>query len=181
MEAKIKEILKFIGEDPEREGLKDTPKRFVKMLQELTTGYKMSAKKIINSAIFNIKYDEMVLVKNIEFVSLCEHHLLPFFGSCNIAYLPDGKIIGLSKIPRIVDVFSKRLQVQEKMTEEIAEILQKTLQPKGVAVVVEAYHSCMMFRGVKKIQAKMVTSSMRGLFKKDERTRMEFLNLIKER
>ena len=179
METKIKEILKFIGEDPAREGLKETPKRFIKMLKELTTGYKMSAKKIINSAIFNIKYDEMVLVKNIEFVSLCEHHLLPFFGSCSVAYLPDGKIVGLSKIPRIVDVFSKRLQVQEKMTEEQAEVLQKNLQPRGVAVVIEAYHSCMMFRGVKKTQAKMITSSMQGLFKKDERTRLEFLNLIK--
>lgn len=179
MEKKIKEILKYIGENPDREGLKDTPKRFIKMLKELTEGYKQSPQKIINSAVFTIKYDEMVVVKNIEFVSLCEHHLLPFFGNCNVAYIPDGKIIGLSKIPRIVDMFSKRLQIQERMTEEIAEILQTTLKPKGVGVVVEAFHSCMMFRGVKKNQAKMITSAMLGAFKKDERTRLEFLNLQK--
>ncbi|MGB3363299.1 MAG: GTP cyclohydrolase I FolE [Thermodesulfobacteriota bacterium] len=174
----IKEILLEIGEDPKREGLRDTPDRMERMYKEITAGYHMDPKEVINDAIFHIKYDEMVVVKDIEFYSLCEHHMLPFFGKCNIAYIPNGKVVGLSKIPRIVEVFSRRLQVQERMTVQIAEFLKKELDPLGVAVVVEAHHLCMAMRGVKKSEANMLTSSMRGVFKKDERTRGEFLSFI---
>jgi len=174
----IKEILLEIGEDPKREGLRDTPDRMEKMFQEITSGYRADPKQVINEAIFHIKYDEMVVVKDIEFYSLCEHHMLPFFGKCNIAYIPNGKVVGLSKIPRIVEVFSRRLQVQERMTVQIADFLKKELDPQGVAVVVEAYHLCMAMRGVKKSAANMLTSSMRGVFKEDERTRGEFLSFI---
>lgn len=174
----IKEILLEIGEDPKREGLRDTPDRMERMYKEITAGYRTDPKEVINEAIFHIKYDEMVVVKDIEFYSLCEHHMLPFFGKCNIAYIPNGKVVGLSKIPRIVEVFSRRLQVQERMTVQIAEFLKKELDPLGVAVVVEAYHLCMAMRGVKKSDANMLTSSMRGVFKKDERTRGEFLSFI---
>jgi GTP cyclohydrolase I len=174
----IKEILLEIGEDPKREGLKDTPDRMDRMFKEITSGYHMDPKEVINEAIFHIKYDEMVVVKDIEFYSLCEHHMLPFFGKCNIAYIPNGKVVGLSKIPRIVEVFSRRLQVQERMTVQIADFLKKELDPLGVAVVVEAYHLCMAMRGIKKSDANMLTSSMRGAFKKDERTRGEFLSFI---
>jgi GTP cyclohydrolase I len=174
----IKEILLEIGEDPKREGLKDTPDRMERMFKEITSGYHMDPKKVINEAVFEIKYDEMVVVKDIEFYSLCEHHMLPFFGKCNIAYIPNGKVVGLSKIPRIVEVFSRRLQVQERMTVQIADFLKKELDPQGVAVVVEAYHLCMAMRGIKKSEANMLTSSMRGTFKKDERTRGEFLSFI---
>ena len=174
----IKEILLEIGEDPKREGLRDTPDRMERMFKEITSGYRIDPKDVINEAIFHIKYDEMVVVKDIEFYSLCEHHMLPFFGKCNIAYIPNGKVVGLSKIPRIVEVFSKRLQVQERMTVQIADFLKKELDPQGVAVVVEAYHLCMAMRGIKKSGANMLTSSMRGVFKKDERTRGEFLSFI---
>jgi GTP cyclohydrolase I len=174
----IKEILLEIGEDPKREGLRDTPDRMERMFQEITSGYRTDPKQVINEAIFHIKYDEMVVVKDIEFYSLCEHHMLPFFGKCNIAYIPNGKVVGLSKIPRIVEVFSRRLQVQERMTVQIADFLKKELDPQGVAVVVEAYHLCMAMRGVKKSAANMLTSSMRGVFKEDERTRGEFLSFI---
>jgi GTP cyclohydrolase I len=174
----IKEILLEIGEDPKREGLKDTPDRMERMFKEITSGYHMDPKKVINEAVFEIKYDEMVVVKDIEFYSLCEHHMLPFFGKCNVAYIPNGKVVGLSKIPRIVEVFSRRLQVQERMTVQIADFLKKELDPQGVAVVVEAYHLCMAMRGIKKSEANMLTSSMRGTFKKDERTRGEFLSFI---
>lgn len=174
----IKEILLEIGEDPKREGLRGTPDRMERMYKEITAGYQMDPKEVINEAIFHIKYDEMVVVKDIEFYSLCEHHMLPFFGKCNIAYIPNGKIVGLSKIPRIVEVFSRRLQVQERMTVQIADFMKKELDPLGVAVVVEAYHLCMAMRGVKKSEANMLTSSMRGAFKKDERTRGEFLSFI---
>ena len=174
----IKEILEEIGEDPKREGLKDTPDRMERMFHEITSGYKVNPKEVVNEAIFHIKYDEMVVVKDIEFYSLCEHHMLPFFGKCNIAYIPNGKVVGLSKIPRIVEVFSRRLQVQERMTVQIADFLKKELDPLGVAVVVEAHHLCMAMRGVKKSEANMLTSSMRGVFKKDERTRSEFLSFI---
>lgn len=174
----IKEILLEIGEDPKREGLRDTPDRMARMFKEITAGYHIDPKEVINEAVFHIKYDEMVVVKDIEFYSLCEHHMLPFFGKCNIAYIPNGKVVGLSKIPRIVEVFSRRLQVQERMTVQIADFLKKELDPQGVAVVVEAYHLCMAMRGIKKSDANMLTSSMRGVFKKDERTRGEFLSFI---
>jgi len=145
----IKEILLYIGEDPKREGLRDTPARMEKMFQEVTSGYQVDPKEVINGAIFHIKYDEMVVVKDIEFYSLCEHHMLPFFGKCNIAYIPNGKVLGLSKLPRIVEVFSRRLQIQERMTVQIADFLEKELDPQGVAVVVEAYHLCVAMRGIK--------------------------------
>ena len=178
IESAVREILLEIGEDPEREGLKGTPERIARMFKELTMGYRVSPAEIINGAIFDIKYDEMVVVKDIEFYSLCEHHLLPFFGTCHVAYIPNGKIIGLSKIPRIVEVFSRRLQVQERMTVDIANFLGDILKPEGVAVVAEAYHLCMAMRGIKKGSARMLTSAMQGVFKEDERTRIEFLSFI---
>ena len=177
----VKQILKDIGEDPEREGLKDTPERVTRMYRELTWGYGASPHDIINGALFNIDFDEMVVVKDIEFYSLCEHHMLPFFGKCNVAYIPNGKIVGLSKIPRIVDVFSRRLQVQERMTTQIADFLEEVLDPLGVAVVAEAQHLCMAMRGIMKAEATMLTSSMRGAFKKDKRTRGEFLSFLNKR
>src|ERR1700741_3027935 len=149
IEKAVKEILLEIGEDPERQGLKGTPDRISRMYKELTKGYSVSPQEIINGAIFDIKYDEMVVVKDIEFYSLCEHHMLPFFGTCHVAYIPNGKIIGLSKIPRIIEVFSRRLQIQERMTIEIANLLNEVLNPGGVAVVAEAYHLCMAMRGIK--------------------------------
>ncbi|MDA2918181.1 GTP cyclohydrolase I FolE [Desulfobacterota bacterium AH_259_B03_O07] len=181
IEDAVREILHDIGEDPDRKGLKQTPERIARMYKELTTGYFISPQQMINGAIFDIKYDEMVLVKGIEFYSLCEHHLLPFFGKCNVAYVPDGKVIGLSKIPRVVELFSRRLQIQEAMTVQIADFLDDVLKPQGVGVVAEAYHLCMAMRGVEKSEASMITSSMRGVFKKDERTRLEFLSLIGNR
>ncbi|HSE83954.1 MAG TPA: GTP cyclohydrolase I FolE [Thermodesulfobacteriota bacterium] len=178
IEKAVLEILKEIGEDPERQGLQKTPERISKMYKDLTSGYSVSPQEVVNGAIFEEKYDEMVIVRDIEFYSLCEHHLLPFFGKCHVAYIPNGKIIGLSKIPRIVEVFARRLQVQERMTVQIADFLDDILRPDGIAVVAEAYHLCMAMRGVKKADASMVTSSMRGSFKEDERTRAEFLRLI---
>ena len=178
IEKAVREILLRIGEEPERQGLKYTPERVAKMYKELTVGYNISPQEIINGAIYDIKYDEMIVVKDIEFYSLCEHHLLPFFGKCSVAYIPNGRVIGLSKIPRIVELFSRRLQVQEAMTVQIAEFLTDLLKPQGVAIVAEAYHLCMAMRGVKKSEASMLTSSMSGVFKKDERTRIEFLSLI---
>lgn len=174
----ISELLKEIGEDPSREGLLNTPQRVAKAYEFLTAGYHKKIEEVVNNAIFNEKYDEMVLVKNIDFYSLCEHHLLPFYGKVHIAYIPDGKIVGLSKIPRIVEVFSRRLQVQERMTQQIADTLNKYLQPQGVAVVSEAYHMCMMMRGVEKQNSSATASAVHGLFKEDARTRTEFLNLI---
>lgn len=178
VEKAIRDILIDIGEDPDREGLRDTPNRMARMFQELTMGYDASPQEIIREALFTIKYDEMVVVKDIEFYSLCEHHMLPFFGSCSVGYIPNGKIVGLSKIPRIVEVFSRRLQVQERMTAQIADFLMEELEPLGVAVVAEAHHLCMAMRGIMKADATMLTSSMRGAFKKDERTRGEFLSFI---
>lgn len=178
IEKAVLEILKEIGEDPERQGLQKTPERISKMYKDLTSGYSVFPQEVVNGAIFEEKYDEMVIVRDIEFYSLCEHHLLPFFGKCHVAYIPNGKIIGLSKIPRIVEVFARRLQVQERMTVQIADFLDDILRPDGIAVVAEAYHLCMAMRGVKKADASMVTSSMRGSFKEDERTRAEFLRLI---
>jgi GTP cyclohydrolase IA len=174
----INELLIQIGEDPNREGLLTTPKRVAEAYEFLTKGYKQDIEEVINDAIFTEKYDEMVLVKNIDFYSMCEHHMLPFYGKVHVAYIPNGKIVGLSKIPRIVDVFARRLQVQERMTQQIADTLHKYLQPIGVAVVSEAYHMCMMMRGVEKQNSSATSSAMLGVFKEDARTRSEFLNLI---
>jgi GTP cyclohydrolase I len=179
IECLVETILVKIGEDPKREGLLRTPKRVAKAYEFLTSGYNKDIDEVLNNAIFDEKYDEMVLVKNIDFYSLCEHHMLPFYGKVHIAYVPDGKIVGLSKIPRIVDVFARRLQVQERMTQQIADTLDKYLAPKGVAVVSEAYHMCMMMRGVEKQNSSATSSAMHGLFKEDARTRTEFLNLIR--
>jgi GTP cyclohydrolase I len=174
----VMEIIKGVGEDPEREGLKNTPDRVSRMYAELLNGYSADPEKIINGALFNINYDEMVLVRDIEFYSLCEHHMLPFLGRAHVAYLPKGKIIGLSKIPRIVEMYARRLQVQERMTRQIADLLQETLEPHGVAVVVEAMHLCSMMRGVKKHDARMTTSAMHGAFRANLATRQEFLENI---
>jgi GTP cyclohydrolase I len=174
----IHELLIEIGEDPSREGLIRTPVRVAKAYEFLTSGYSQNIDSIMTKAIFTVKYDEMVIVKNIDFFSLCEHHLLPFYGKCHVAYIPNGKIIGLSKIPRIVEVFARRLQVQERFTQQIADTLNKYLKPDGVAVVAEASHLCMMMRGVEKQNSVATTSAMHGSFKEDERTRAEFLNLI---
>jgi GTP cyclohydrolase I len=174
----VREILKEIGEDPNRKGLKDTPSRVQRLYKELTRGYSEDPKEVINDAIYEIDYDEMVIIKDIEYYSLCEHHMLPFFGKAQVAYIPKKKVIGLSKIPRIVEVFARRLQVQERMTVQIANFLNETLKPKGVAVVVNGYHLCMAMRGVRKSDANMLTSSMLGAFRNDERTRAEFLSLI---
>jgi len=178
MEQTIRELLEKIGEDPSREGLLKTPERVAKSWAFLTAGYSLSPSDVINGAVFNEKYDEMVIVKDIDFFSLCEHHLLPFYGRAHIAYIPKGKIVGLSKLPRIVEIFSRRLQVQERMTQQIAETLFAALEPDGVAVVVEARHLCMMMRGVEKQNSLATTSAMLGSFRDDERTRAEFLNLI---
>lgn len=174
----IKNLLFEIGEDPNREGLLSTPKRVAEAYEFLTKGYKQDIQEVLNNAIFNEKYDEMVLVKNIDFYSMCEHHMLPFYGKVHVAYIPDGKIVGLSKIPRIVEVFARRLQVQERMTQQIADTIDKYLQPIGVAVVSEANHMCMMMRGVEKQNSSATSSAMHGVFKDDARTRSEFLNLI---
>ena len=172
------EVIKGVGEDPEREGLRNTPDRVSRMYAELLSGYSADPEKIINGALFHINYDEMVLVRDIEFYSLCEHHMLPFLGRAHVAYLPAGKVIGLSKIPRIVDMYARRLQVQERMTRQIADLLQQTLEPQGVAVVVEAMHLCSMMRGVKKHDARMTTSAMHGAFRANLATRQEFLENI---
>jgi len=174
----MKEILKRLGEDPSREGLVRTPDRADKALRFLTSGYSMNLEKIINGALFTVKYDEMVIVKDIEFFSLCEHHILPFFGKIHVAYIPRDKVIGLSKIPRIVDMFARRLQVQERLTQEIAECLQSVLNPRGVGVVCEARHFCMMMRGVEKQHSGAITSAMLGGFRDRKETRDEFLSLI---
>jgi len=178
IEENIVSIIKEIGENPEREGLLKTPERVAKAYEFLTKGYKEDIKNVINGAVFHEEYDEMVIVKDIDFYSLCEHHLLPFYGKVHIAYIPDGKIIGLSKFPRIVEIIARRLQVQERMTQEIAALIDEHLSPIGVGVVVEAYHMCMMMRGVEKQNSFTITSAMHGNFKQDARTRSEFLNLI---
>jgi GTP cyclohydrolase I len=178
-EAAIRKILQEIGEDPDRQGLVDTPKRIEKMYKELTRGYRQTAEQLINSALFDVDYDEMVVVTNINFYSLCEHHMLPFFGVAHVGYIPKGKVVGLSKIPRIVDMFARRLQVQERMTAQVANVLQDQLKPDGVGVVVEGYHMCMSMRGVEKEKAKMITSTLLGSFKEDQKTRTEFLELIR--
>jgi len=178
LEAAIFQVLQAIGEDPRREGLKNTPRRVARMYAELLSGYRTDVESMINGAIFNIAYDEMVIVRDIEFYSLCEHHMLPFIGRAHVAYIPKGKVIGLSKIPRIVDMFAHRLQVQERMTRQIADFLRDILNPLGVAVVVEAVHLCAMIRGVKKHDARMVTSAMYGAFRTSMATRQEFLENI---
>ena len=176
-----REILKSVGEDYEREGLKKTPERCAKAIQFLTQGYNINPDEIVKSALFEEEYNQMVLIKNIELYSLCEHHLVPFFGKAHIAYIPNQRIVGLSKIPRIVDVFSRRLQVQERLTEEISECLEKNLQPEGVAVVIEASHLCMQMRGVQKQNSITTTSAFTGVFLKEEKTRLEFMNLIQSK
>ena len=177
---KISSVLSEIGENPEREGLLKTPERVAKSMDFLTNGYKQDPAEILKSAMFSEDYSQMVLVKDIEIYSLCEHHMLPFFGKAHIAYIPNGHIVGLSKIPKIVDVFARRLQVQERLTDEIKDCLQDTLTPKGVAVVIEAQHLCMQMRGVQKQHSSTTTSAFSGIFLKDEKTRSEFMNLIKK-
>ena len=172
-------LLIEIGEDPDREGLLNTPMRVAKAWDFLSKGYKQDIDEIINNAIFEEEYDQMVVVKDIEFYSMCEHHLLPFFGVAHIAYIPNGKIIGLSKIPRILDMFARRLQVQERMTQEVASMLQSKLNPRGVAVIIEAQHMCMQMRGVEKRKSYMSTSAMLGIFREDNKTRKEFLDIVK--
>ena len=178
MIEQIRSILAQIGEDPARDGLVRTPERVDRSLRYLTSGYKTNADQLLNGALFDVAYDEMVIVKDIEVFSLCEHHLLPFFGKCHVAYIPNGKIIGLSKIPRLVDMFARRLQVQERLTTQIAETIREKIHPKGVAVVIEAQHLCMIMRGVEKQNSVAVTSSMLGGFKENQNTRNEFLNLV---
>ncbi|HTE86372.1 MAG TPA: GTP cyclohydrolase I FolE [Dehalococcoidia bacterium] len=175
----IESLLADLGEDPSRQGLKATPSRVSRALRELTDGYGLSAADIIADAVFDQDYDEMVLVKDISFYSLCEHHMLPFFGSCHVGYLPKGKVVGLSKIPRVVGAFAHRLQLQERMTKEIAEALNDAVAPKGVGVIVEARHLCMEMRGVQKPGGQLITSCMLGTFRKDARTRSEFLDLVR--
>ncbi len=181
MQDLIRKLLADLGEDPTREGLIDTPKRVEKALAFLTSGYAADIDEVINNALFNVDYSEMVIVKDIDFYSLCEHHLLPFFGKCHIAYIPSKRVIGLSKIPRLVDVFSRRLQVQERLTNQIADTIRDKIAPLGVAVVMEATHLCMSMRGVEKQNSFAVTSAMQGAFRNNARTRMEFLELIKLR
>jgi GTP cyclohydrolase I len=179
IERAVTTILSEIGEDPQREGLLNTPARFARALSELTAGYRVDPDALINDAIFSVHYDEMVVVRDIHFYSLCEHHMLPFYGHAHVAYIPKGKVIGLSKIPRIVEMFARRLQVQERMTVEIADFIDQHLNPAGVAVVAEGTHLCSVMRGVRKENASMVTSAMRGGFKTDSKTRGEFLELIR--
>ncbi len=174
-----RELLIRIGEDPTRDGLLNTPERMEKSMAFLTRGYTMDVKTVLHDALFDVDYDEMVIVKDIEFFSMCEHHLLPFFGKAHIAYVPNGKVIGLSKIPRVVDVFARRLQVQERLTTEIADAVSEAISPQGVAVILEAQHLCMMMRGVEKQHSATVTSAMRGVFKTQLQTRNEFLSLVR--
>jgi len=176
-EELVREQLVRLGEDPDREGLRETPRRVEQSLRWLTRGYNLDVEEALGEAMFEEKHDSMVMVKDIELYSLCEHHLLPFFGKAHIAYIPNGRVVGLSKLPRVVDVFARRLQLQERLTEQIARAIQDTLQPRGVGVVVEAYHLCMMMRGVEKQNSKTITSAVRGVFRDDPRTREEFLRL----
>jgi len=175
IEGTVKELLLALGENPQREGLVNTPRRVARMYNELLAGYSTDPVAMINGALFEVKYDEMVLVRDIEFYSLCEHHMLPFMGRVHVAYIPDGKVLGISKIPRIVDMYARRLQVQERMTRQIADFVRDLLKPQGVAVVVEAVHLCMMMRGVQKHNARMTTSAMHGAFRANLATREEFL------
>ena len=178
IQAAVKTILIAVGENPERDGLKSTPERIARMYAELLSGYQTDPVAMVNEALFEVKYDEMVIVRDIEFYSLCEHHLLPFMGRVHVAYIPDGKVLGLSKIPRIVDLYARRLQVQERMTRQIADFIRDLLHPQGVAVVVEALHLCMSMRGVQKHNARLTTSAMHGAFRANLATRQEFLENI---
>jgi GTP cyclohydrolase I len=179
MVEEIRSILTQLGEDPSRDGLVNTPKRVDRALRFLTSGYQMDVDQLVNKALFDVAYDEMVIVRDIELFSLCEHHLLPFFGKCHVGYIPNGRVIGLSKIPRLVDMFARRLQVQERLTTQIAETINEKIHPRGVAVVIEAQHLCMIMRGVEKQNSVAVTSSMHGVFKENQNTRNEFLNLLR--
>ena len=179
MIEEIRSILIKIGEDPTRDGLLNTPLRVSQSLRFLTSGYRMNEDDLLNKALFDVAYDEMVIVRDIELFSLCEHHLLPFFGKCHVGYIPDGRVIGLSKIPRLVDMYARRLQVQERLTTQIAETIDQKIHPRGVAVVIEAQHLCMIMRGVEKQNSVAVTSSMLGVFKDNQNTRNEFLNLVR--
>jgi GTP cyclohydrolase I len=181
MQDIIRQLLGAIGEEPSREGLLDTPMRVEKALRFLTSGYEADVEAVLNNALFTVDYNEMVIVKDIDFYSLCEHHMLPFFGKCHVAYIPNGRVVGLSKIPRIVDIFARRLQVQERLTNQIAETILDKVKPLGVAVVTEAAHLCMSMRGVEKQNSVAVASAMLGAFRNDARTRAEFLELIKPR
>jgi GTP cyclohydrolase I len=174
----IREQLRLLGEDPDRQGLEDTPKRVEQSLRWLTRGYEETVEGVVGRGVFDVEHDEMVIVKDIEVYSMCEHHLLPFFGKAHIAYIPNGRIVGFSKLPRIVDIFARRLQVQERLTDQVACAIQDVLEPKGVGVVIEAVHLCMMMRGVEKQNSKTITSALRGIFKTDLRTREEFLRLV---
>jgi GTP cyclohydrolase IA len=180
MQEIIRQLLAALGEDPSREGLRDTPKRLDKALRFLTSGYGADPDAVLNNALFTVDYTEMVIVKDIDFYSLCEHHLLPFFGRCHVAYIPRDKVVGLSKIPRLVEIFSRRLQVQERLTNQIAETLREKIDPLGVGVVMEATHLCMSMRGVEKQNSFAITSAMLGSFRTDARTRSEFLTLIRK-
>ena len=179
MQDIIRQLLAELGEDPSREGLLDTPKRVEKALAFLTSGYATDVDATLNNALFSVDYNEMVIVRDIDFYSLCEHHLLPFFGKCHVAYIPQGRVLGLSKIPRLVDIFARRLQIQERLTNQIAETVREKVDPLGVAVVMEATHLCMAMRGVEKQNSVATTSAMLGVFREDARTRMEFLELIR--
>ncbi|MCH2170664.1 GTP cyclohydrolase I FolE [Myxococcota bacterium] len=181
LEPLVMSILKELGEDPGRDGLERTPVRYARALRDLTKGYHQDPNVILNGALFDVSYDEMVIVKDIDFYSMCEHHVLPFFGRVHVAYIPNGKVLGLSKIPRLVEMYARRLQVQERMTKQIAETLESLLAPKGVAVVVEAIHLCMMMRGVQQQNSSAVTSSIHGEFETDSKTRSEFMDLIRHR
>jgi len=180
-EELMKEIIVRLGEDPEREGLLRTPARVHKAFEFLTKGYNEDPEAMLKNALFTVTYDEMVIVKDVEMFSLCEHHMLPFFGKVHVAYIPNGRVIGLSKIPRLIEMFSRRLQIQERLTTQIAETIQKVIQPQGVGVVIEARHLCMMMRGVEKQHSAAVTSSMLGCFRDEQETRQEFLSLIRQR
>src|SRR2546430_5735435 len=180
-EELVREMLVRLGEDPQREGLAQTPKRVQKAFEFLTRGYNEDPEALLRKALFTVNYDEMVIVKDVEMFSLCEHHLLPFFGKVHVAYIPNGKVIGLSKIPRLIEIFSRRLQIQERLTTQIAEAIQNTIEPQGVGVVIEARHLCMMMRGVEKQHSSAVTSSMLGCFRDEQETRTEFLSLINHR
>jgi GTP cyclohydrolase I len=179
LEALVRSLIEQLGEDPDRDGLRRTPERVAKSLRFFTEGYGQDPRAILNNALFDVSYDEMVLVKDIDFYSLCEHHMIPFFGRVHVAYIPNGHVVGLSKIPRLVQMFARRLQVQERLTVEIAETIETVLRPRGVAVVVEAIHLCMMMRGVEQQNAFAITSSIRGDFKSDSKTRSEFMELIR--
>ena len=179
MEALIRQLLAELGEDPDREGLQKTPARVAKALSFLTSGYAANIDEVLNGALFAVDYNEMVIVRDIDYYSLCEHHLLPFFGKCHVAYIPNGRVVGLSKIPRLVNVFARRLQIQERMTNQIAQTIQAAINPTGVAVICEGAHLCMSMRGVEKQNSTAVTSAMLGSFQTNARTRMEFLDLIR--